>query len=190
MRTQPHDTARAHTATTDEPTRRAPCPSCGGMGYHPSVDTSRRCYSCRGTGAVQSATIAHEHITTHTAMAACLLRHAVTSDLDADTADALRYAAQHLTVQAAVMVDLTPGAPPTDASPADKVLSHSMTRAGGDLVALDAVLVYTGDSDMDAALLSGAAIIARTIADRMQHAADEIAELRTDAVGASEAGAE
>lgn len=179
MRTQPHDTARPHTATTAYPDLNpAPCPSCGGTGRHPSNDHSAQCIPCEGTGVVQSAGDAHALAALYANTIVGLLDLAVTAETDAR--EPLLYAAEHLTVQAVAAVAASPHPTPEDAPPADRLISQSMTHARGELPALHAVL-YGMDCETDGYATMGAAMIARAIADRIQRAEDEAAMLCADA---------
>ena len=176
MRTQPDDTV-AHTAK--ESGSRAPCPSCGGTRYHPSNIHMKPCGPCGGTGLVQSAARAHEIASGHMREIAELLSIAVDGELSASAIGALQYAAEHLTIQAAVMVNEAPHSVTDDAPPADRILDQSMLRAGGDIPSLHAVLSLIGDREDYA--LRGAMLIAQGIAVRMEQAEGEIAKLNTEA---------
>ena len=175
MRPQSDDTV---TSATTTPARRAPCPTCGGSGFHPSTDDPTPCVPCQGAGIVPSASAAHDTAHMHAAMIAALLEHSAELDNPApSTTGALRYAAEHLTVQAAMMVDATPHYPGADAAPADELLSQSMSHAGAEFAALHAVLIGIDGATAPAAM-AGAAIVARSIAARMERAEDELAKLR------------
>ena len=182
MRTQPHDTVRPHTATTAyTDINPAPCPSCGGTGHHPSDDHSAHCIPCEGAGIVQSPAAAHAIAAHHARAIAELLHLAITDESGAP--ETLRYAAEHLTVQAATAVVATPHRGPEDAPPAESLISQSMTHAEGELPALHAVLSVIGGETAGYAI-TGAAMIARTIADRMERVEGEAAMLRADAARA------
>ena len=182
MRALPNDTV-PHTATT-APERRAPCPSCGGTGYHPSADHQTPCAACGGTGIVRSAADAHAAASHHAGTIAVLLDLAIADEVGEAAAASLRYAAEHLIVQAAVMVSATPRHTSGDGRPASAMLSAAIADAEAELPALHAVVSgITGERAGYPTM--AAAMLARSIAARMGRAEDEMAELP-----AGEAGSE
>ncbi len=183
MCTRANDTAgKPADSTTETTVAGAPCPTCGGMGYHPSTDLLTLCGECKGTGIITSAIDIHANVDIDVSAIATILSLATKlgdpmhGDPMHGERGALRYAAMRLTVQAIAMV--TAPRRPDDDPPTGRLRVESLYSASCELAALHAVLMDVG-GETERAALEGAALIAGGIAGRMRRVEDELAALHS-----------
>ena len=172
-----------HTATADSPatitpdaiTSHARCPNCGGRGSAPSSDSD--CKPCGGSGHV-SMEDAHEYLAHHLRSIDSLLA------LAADAGDSrcyVLYAAERLTVEAAVLSTDANGPLPNGAGAAAAIISDSFRELHCDLQvlhALHAAMWNTAEEDAEEAPeLHAARLVARSLVERAEAAQAEAARL-------------